>query len=113
MARQPQSESSAPFKETSVGLELSGDVNEEQWIEFGRDLGRRTRVLNFALGDWLNYAQQAFDGGKETDDRYTKAEEVTGLARTTLHNYASVSTRVPSSRRREELTFGHHDAVAS
>jgi N6-adenosine-specific RNA methylase IME4 len=44
---------------------------------------------------------------------YSQALEVTGLSQETLQNVKWVASRFDSSRRHEELTFGHHQEVAS
>jgi len=58
------------------------------------------------LGDLLNYGEAAYG------EKYSQAIDATGLSYSTLANVASVAKRVPISRRREDLTFGHHEAVA-
>ncbi len=50
---------------------------------------------------------------KKYGDTYTKAQEITGLDKTTLQNLKWVSSVVESSRRHEVLTFGHHQEASS
>lgn len=105
---------------TFVGLELTNpDMTIEDWTEIGRNLGHAHRWVAWALGDWINfgealYGQDAYDATEGvTADRYDVAGRVTGLAASTLMNYASVCTRVARARRRVELPFTVHEAVAA
>jgi len=43
---------------------------------------------------------------------YDDVAEEAGIEKKTLQNYKSISNSVEPSRRREELTFGHHSEVA-
>jgi hypothetical protein len=96
-----------------TGLVLGKDLSERQWVEVGRELGLDARTSAFRIGDWLLHAEEQFDRGDDSKGRYLQAEELTGLGVRTLRNYASVCRRVPLSRRRDVLTFGHHDSVAA
>jgi hypothetical protein len=73
----------------------------------------------FVIGDWLNYGKERF--GEEAGSRgrqRVRREDVaaaialTGLDRTTLHNYAYVARRLVSSLRNELLSWEHHRVVA-
>ena len=61
----------------------------------------------WCLGDWLVFGEQAYAG------RYRQAIERTSLDYQTLGNYAWVAKRFSLSRRRDELSFGHHSEVAA
>ncbi|MGH3540794.1 MAG: LmbU family transcriptional regulator [Mycobacterium sp.] len=58
-------------------------------------------------GDWLIYGERAYD------DRYEQAIADTQLGYQTLRNYAWVARKIPMSRRRDTLSFGHHAEVAA
>ncbi len=60
------------------------------------------------LGDWLLYGQN-----KKWGEKYDRAVEATGYDYGTLRNAKSVAKRFPLSRRRDKLTFAHHQEVAS
>lgn len=103
-----------------VGLELTNpEMPRTEWEDLGRKLGHLHRWTSWALGDWLNfgealYGEDAYDSTEGVvSDRYDVAGRVTGLAASTLMNYASVCTRIARSRRRVELPFTVHDAVAA
>jgi len=56
-------------------------------------------VLAYAAGKW--------------GQKYVEAQELFRREYGTLANIVSIAKRVPFSRRRENLTFTHHEAVAS
>ena len=95
----------------SSTIEAPAEVpqSEEVWLEELRDLARHADRSQWAIGDHLNLGAAAFG------EKYTEAEEATGLAKQTLKNLASVAGKFDSSRRRYEshLTFGHFESVAS
>lgn len=103
-----------------VGLDLTNpEMPRAEWEDLGRKLGHLHRWTAWALGDWLNfgealYGEEAYDSTEgAVSDRYDVAGRVTGLAASTLMNYASVCTRIARSRRRVELPFTVHEAVAA
>lgn len=104
---------------TDVGLELTDpEMKFDRWESLGRVLGEVHRRSAWYIGDWINFgeavygedAAQAVEGA--VSDRYDVAERVTGLAPSTLMNYASTCTRIARARRRKELPFTVHEVVA-
>ena len=85
-----------------------------QWKQAGHALLKCKDSVNFWIGDWINY------GIAEYGDKYATALEVFkaegsagyGLDEGTLRNIASIASRVDLSRRRDNLSFTHHEAVA-
>jgi hypothetical protein len=73
----------------------------------GRRLGRTQKVLPWALGDWIFHGEEAYGS------KYDEMVELTGLEYGTLANYRYVAGRFQISRRRENVSFAHHMAVAS
>jgi hypothetical protein len=103
----------------AVSLNLTDpDMPYERWEDLGRFLGGLGRRVNWYLGDWLNFgemlygqeASQAIDA--TTQQRYDEAERVTGLDHGTLMNIRSICGRIARERRRPELGFWIHAAVA-
>lgn len=100
---------------TPVGLDLDGaELTSDEYEHLGLFLGeffRATRkphdAAKWALGDFILFGEATLG------EKYAQAMEATGRQRQTLMNYASVANRVPRSRRRETLTFTHHQMVAS
>lgn len=97
----------AKFSATQTGLEIAGQLTEQQWLKAGQCLADASKALPWLIGDWILAGEQQW--GKT----YEEAEEITGLAYKTLANAASVCKRVEFSRRRENLSFRHHAEVAS
>lgn len=91
---------------TETALTLPEETTLEQWEAIGRYLGEIHSRARFYIGDWLNFGEGLYE------DRYAQAMEATGLGYDTVRNYASICHRVARSRRRKELRFGHHEAVA-
>jgi hypothetical protein len=91
-----------------LGLRLPSDLDFAAWQELGVKLGRVSSASTWALADWTLFGSRTFKHGA----KYEKAIEATGLAYATLRNYASIAARFPLERRRPELTFAHHAAVA-
>jgi hypothetical protein len=89
------------------GLSLAKGLSFEEWVEIGQKLGWRAESTVWALGDWCFFGQ--FEFGK----KYEAALEVTGLGYQTLANYARVAGRFELSRRRDDLSFAHHEVVAA
>lgn len=95
------------------------DMTFENWQRLGRLLGHFRRGSDWWIGDWLNFGQEVF--GEESAqaveatraERFSEAERITGLAPQTLLNISSVCNRVARSRRRTELSFSTHAAVAA
>jgi hypothetical protein len=90
-----------------MGLELPRRLGFEAWQRIGTQLSAAVSSSAWCLGDWLVYGQAAFSG------RYRDALEQTSLDYQTLRNYAWVARRFPLSRRRDNLSFGHHAETAA
>lgn len=88
-------------------LTLSDSLGFDEWVAIGGKLAGLVDASAWWIGDWIFFGQWQY--GK----KYLKAVEVTGLDEGTLRNYASVAGRFELSRRRDDLTFGHHAAVVS
>ena len=72
----------------------------------GRRFGVTARASQWWLGDWLRY------GAKKWGEKYKEASAITGYDIQTLKNYAYVAGQFESSRRRDALTWSHHEVVA-
>lgn len=96
-----------PFRMTSTGLEIDGEITEEQWLTFFQAINRITQSLQWIIGDWMVYGEMRL--GKT----YKQVADEIGVAARTLEDYAYVARKVPYSVRTEYLSFGHHKLVAS
>ena len=90
---------------SNVGLELQDELTYEQWEKIGFDLTKIGRAWQWWAGDWVIYGNQKYG------ETYTAAIDATGLSVKRLKNIASVCRSFERSRRRDVLTFKHHEEV--
>jgi hypothetical protein len=83
-----------------------GDMEHPEWVAVGHRLGRISRCNQWWVGDWLRY------GSSKWGERYVEAARITGYDVRSLANMASIAASFDVSRRRENLTWSHHAAVA-
>ena len=100
-----------------IGLQINGDLSQEEWQELAASLGEVASSIAFIVGDWLVYGQGLFGTDGFPDKKvghpsYQLALAVTGLDLSTLQNYAYVSRSVPYSLRSERLSWEHHRLLA-
>ena len=98
---------SRPGVVTERGLILPEGLPFDDWAALGTTLGRIGRSVMWWLGDWLRYGERTYG------EKYAQAINLTGYDYGTLANAVYVAGRVELSRRRESLSFGHHQAVAA
>lgn len=89
------------------GLLLPDKLSFEAWRQIGSQLFLVTSSSAWWVGDWLSYGENCFG------DRYEQAIADTSLNYQTLRNYAWVARKFTMSRRRDNLSFGHHAEVAA
>lgn len=94
---------------TPVALTVTTDrlLSIDEWSEIGRRLGVAANSASWLIGDWMALGERVYGS------TYGEGQAITGLASGTLMNLASVCRAVESSRRREDLSFSHHVAVAA
>lgn len=90
-----------------TALSIRADLAFEDWQQLGGALRTIEGAVHWWLGDWLNYGERKYG------EKYTQAVETTGFKIQTLMNDKFVAEHIEFSRRRENLTFGHHQEVAS
>jgi hypothetical protein len=90
-----------------VAWEPARDLDAREWIAVGRRIGTVGRGIQWLLGDWLRYGNARFG------ERYSRASTITGYDTQTLMNMVYVASRFEISRRREKLTWSHHETLAS
>lgn len=91
----------------SVGWAPKGEIDHPQWVRTGLYLGTVERVSQWWIGDWLLY------GAAKWGEKYAEAAKITGYDAGSLRNMASLASHFSLSRRRDNLTWCHHAAVAS
>jgi hypothetical protein len=85
----------------------TGDLELAEWVAAGQYLGRLGRCSQWWIGDWIRYGNIKFG------ERYARAAKITGYDVQTLTNMVYVASRVEISRRRENLSWSHHETLAS
>ena len=94
---------------TANGAVFSGDMSVSDWEEMGTFLSRTDAAVQWWIGDWLLYGE----GRPEWGDKYEKATSLFNRDINTLKNIKSVAKRFELSRRHDNLTFQHHQEVAT
>lgn len=100
-------ESKRNVRMTEVGWAAAPGMSQEQWAAAGRRIATVGGAWRWWLGDWINFAS------KRWGDKYDEAVEITGLSYQSLADAARVSRVFDISRRRENLSWSHHEEVAS
>lgn len=90
-----------------VAWEPTRDLARREWLLVGKRLGGISRCNQWWLGDWVRY------GADKWGEKYTQAAKITGYDPRSLANMASIATAFEPSRRRDNLTWSHHVAVAA
>lgn len=102
-----------------TGLTISDpDISFEGWQQIGGAIGFATDACHWWIGDWFLFGEAAFGEDAahaipDKSERYSYLRGVTRLEQGRLQNIVSVAHRVSRPVRREELSFSHHEAVAS
>jgi hypothetical protein len=84
-----------------------GELDTHEWAAAGRRIGAVGRSIQWLLGDWITYGNEKFG------ERYARASKITGYDTQTLMNMVYVASRFPISRRRENLSWSHHETLAA
>ncbi len=95
------------FEISEVGLSVVGKPTFDQVQDEFLKWALVHRVSAFALGDLLTYSERRWG------ETYAQLSAITTLSPEYLYNVKYVCEKVPYSRRREKLSFSHHQAVAS
>jgi hypothetical protein len=91
---------------TAVAWVPERDLDLAEWSRAGQRLGVMNRCSPWWLGDWIRYGNSKFG------EKYSRASAITGYDRQTLMNMVYVASRFEFSRRRENLSWSHHEVVA-
>lgn len=89
------------------GIMFSGKLSLHNWELVGKRLLSLTDSASWWIADWLVYGESEFK------DRYEEVIRRTSLNYQTLRNYTWVARKFELSRRRDNLSFGHHAEVAA
>lgn len=107
------------FKDTVLGA-VGVTFEPKDFTEWAEGLRQVCKVFSYCpweIGDRIVYAQDRWklltdEGKKQHGTLYAAALKSTGLELQTLYNLTSLSRDIPTSRRREVLSWSHHAAVA-
>ncbi len=91
---------------TKTSLIFKRDITKEEWMDGFNSLKKIEGCIQFWIGDFLAYRNQKWG-------MYDDIAEETGYEIKALQNIKSITDKVETSRRREELSFSHHSEVAS
>jgi hypothetical protein len=93
------------FKITPCGLEIGDGAEQKDWEEAGQFIFQVDSGIQWTIGDWLAYGLNLQYGDiPKLADRFGRDEK-------TLHHYKQICEKFEFTRRRVDLTFGHHEAV--
>ena len=106
-ASTPSPRAAAPRAPKHVSWAPLGELDLRGWAEVGRRIGAVGRNIQWLLGDWIAYGNDKFG------ERYARASKISGYDTQTLMNMVYVATHFPASRRRENLSWSHHEALAA
>lgn len=98
---------SGTHERSPVAWTPSRELDVHQWAAAGRRLGVVGRCIQWLLGDWLAYGNFRFG------ERYARASQITGYDPQTLMNMVYVASCFSNSRRREDLSWSHHETLAA
>jgi hypothetical protein len=93
---------------TPTGLRIDDQLTFEAYEAIGRTLGHLHAAVSWATGDWLIVGLALFG-----ENGIAQAVEATGRSKATLLEYLRIARVFPPSKRRETLSWSHHQAVAS
>jgi hypothetical protein len=91
---------------TPTSLRLPADLDYEQAEMIGRYLGAFRDATAWWLGDYIIQTEELFG------ERSYQLSEATGRSPETLKVFAWVARAIPPARRRDGLSFSHHQTVA-
>jgi hypothetical protein len=97
----------SPAAVTAVSWTPRADLALSDWVRQGRRFGALARGSAWWIGDWLVY------GNAKYGEKYVRAAKITGYDAKSLMNMVYVASRFEISRRRENLSWSHHAAVAA
>jgi hypothetical protein len=97
----------APSAITAVAWIPEQELDLTEWSRAGHQLGVMDRCSPWWIGDWIRYGNATFG------EKYSRAAKITGYDPQTLMNRVYVASRFEISRRRENLSWSHHDQVAA
>ncbi len=90
---------------TNNSLIIPQETSLEDWQQIGERLKEIEGAVMWWIGDWLNFGEAGYG------ETYSQALSDFDYEKGTLQNAKYVAGAIECSRRREVLTFGHHQAA--
>lgn len=98
------------FQFSLTGLNITGELNEDEWAAMFRGFRRIKRAYLWIVSDALSYAiKRAY---RQTREQYEIAAKIIGLSADRLENMVIAARAVEFPRRRGNLSFSHHVEVS-
>jgi hypothetical protein len=91
---------------TPVSLQLPQGLSYDQWRDTGLAYARLGKAVQWWLGDWLVYGDQAFG------ELYAQAASETGYSEESLRGFQWVSGMIEPRHRNKNLSWSHHQVAA-
>lgn len=95
------------FRLTRTALEITGEVTDDDWRDLGKVLTGLQGRIQWLIGDWVTSVQ------KQWGDTYEQIAAWLDYEAKTIREWSYVCQHVDPSIRMDNLTFGHHQVVAS
>ena len=92
-------------KKTRVSLEIPEDLSFEDWSAMGDVLNGVQGSIMWWVGDWAGV-------GQRYGEKYSEVAAATGYDYSTIAHAKSVADRIEFCRRRQNLSWAHHQEVA-
>jgi hypothetical protein len=80
-------------------------------MKIGEGLRLVEGSVQFWIGDWARFGEK--NGYYADSKTYDEIEEITGYSHQAIKDMKYVAESIPSSRRRDDISFSHHREVAS
>ncbi|MDH5561342.1 MAG: hypothetical protein OEY59_10875 [Deltaproteobacteria bacterium] len=90
---------------TETGLHIPENTTDFQWQEIGKGLSKMDKAIQWAIGDWFLFGEKKFG------EIFELAEDITGYKKGTLINFKAIASKFSPSRRRDELSWNHFQAI--
>jgi hypothetical protein len=96
-----------PGKLSPTGWAPPEDLTYEQWEYAGLAFRTFHKAVEFAIGDWIRVGEARFG------EMYSQAVDAADYEGKTFRNWVWVAGKIEMSRRRDNLRWSHHEAVAA
>lgn len=96
-----------PGAVSATSLDLPPGLSYDEWARAGQTLARIERACMWWIGDWWHYGVHAYG------ERASQVLDMDTYVFQTFMDAGWVAGKIPTSRRREVLSWSHHREVAA